>query len=130
MAWSGSRPISSSGWQRDPGAFPPSSPWGPPGGSWVPTVVTALVQRLNLPEFFLAIVGGVESFLLVIFAVTVENGFVQMLPLPGTVGQALRRWNRWAWFAGLAAVLFLFFHLLMNPRGSLASALRVANVRF
>lgn len=99
-------------------------------GAWVPTVVTALVQRLNLPEFFLAIVGGVESFLLVIFAVTVENGFVQMLPLPGTVGQALRRWNRWAWFAGLAAVLFLFFHLLMNPRGSLASALRVANVRF
>jgi len=99
-------------------------------GAWIPTIVTALVRSLSLPEFVLAIVGGVESFLLVIFAVTIENGFVQMLPLRGNVGEALRRWNRWAWFAAQGAILFLFFHLLMNPQGSLAASLRGANVRF
>jgi hypothetical protein len=98
--------------------------------AWLPTVVTAFVQRARLPDLILALVGGVESLLLVVFAVTVENGFVQMLPLPGNVGQAFRRWNRWLWLASLGAVLFLFFHLLMNPTGNLASALREANVVF
>jgi hypothetical protein len=98
--------------------------------AWLPTLVTALVQRAQLPELVLALVGGVESLLLVIFAVTVENSFLEMLPLPGNVGQALRRWNRWLWIAGLAVVVFLFLHLLMNPSGNLAQALRNANIRF
>jgi hypothetical protein len=98
--------------------------------SWLPTLVTAIIQRAQLPELVLTLVGGVESLLLVIFAVTVENSFLEMLPLPGNVGQALRRWNRWLWIVGLGAVLFLFLHLLMNPTGNLAQALRNANVRF
>jgi hypothetical protein len=76
------------------------------------------------------VVGGAESLLLILFAVTVENGFLQMLPLPGNIGEALRRWNRGLWLAGLSAMLFVFFHLLMNPSGSLAEALRNGNVRF
>jgi hypothetical protein len=99
-------------------------------GAWLPTAATALVQRLTLPEVTLTLIAGVESFLLVIFAVTVENGFIQMLPLPGNVGYAFRRWNRWLWAGGLMAIAFVFFHTLMNPRGDLAAAMREANVRF
>jgi len=99
-------------------------------GAWLPTAATALVQRLTLPEVTLTLIAGAESFLLVIFAVTVENGFVQMLPLPGNVGYAFRRWNRWLWAGGLMAIAFVFFHTLLNPRGDLAAAMREANVRF
>jgi hypothetical protein len=98
--------------------------------AWLPTTFTALILRVNLPEFFLVLIGGLESFLLLIFAVTVQNIFLQMLTLPNTFGQALARWNKPVWAIGFLAATFLFLHTLLNPRGDLAKALGSTNVLF
>jgi len=98
-------------------------------GVWLPTIATAALQKLSLPENTLNLIRGMEGFLLVIFAVTLENLFVQMLGLPGGFGQALKRRNKWLWLAALTAVTFLFYHTLINPRGELAEALKTGNVR-
>jgi hypothetical protein len=95
---------------------------------WIPTIVTSLLLQLSLPQILADLLGGLEAFLLVVFAVALENTFVQILGFPGGFGQALKRKNRWLWLAGLAAVTFLFFHTLINPRGELASAIQEGNV--
>lgn len=95
---------------------------------WIPTIVTSLLLQLSLPGIIADLIGGLEAFLLVVFAVALENTFVQTLGFPGGFGQALKRKNRWLWLAGLAAVAFLFFHTLINPRGELASAIQEGNV--
>jgi hypothetical protein len=95
---------------------------------WIPTIATGMLQQLSLPAALADLIGGVEAFLLVVFAVALENTFVQMLGFPGGFGQALKRKNRWLWLGGLAAVGFLFFHTLINPRGELASAIQEGNV--
>jgi hypothetical protein len=95
---------------------------------WIPTVATGLLQRLPLPAALADLIGGLEASLLVIFAVALENTFVRMLGFPGGFGQALKRKNRWLWLGGLAAVTFLFFHTLINPRGELANAIQEGNV--
>lgn len=97
--------------------------------SWLLTAVTAILQRVNLPDSASNALGGLEAFLLVIFAVTLENLFVQMLGLPGGLGQALKKANRWVWLASLVGVTFLFYHTLINPRGELARAFQTANVQ-
>jgi hypothetical protein len=74
------------------------------------------------------LVGGLESFLLLIFAVTVQNIFLQMLALPNTFGRALARWSKPVWAIGLLATTFLFLHTLLNPRGDLAEALVATNM--
>lgn len=96
--------------------------------AWLPTALTALMLRGGWPEFLLVLIGGLESFLLLIFAVTVQNIFLQMLALPNTFGQALARWNKPVWVLGFLAVTFLFLHTLLNPRGDLAKALASTNV--
>jgi hypothetical protein len=96
---------------------------------WLPTIITALLQRLPLGENALNLIGGLEGFLLVVFAVALENLFVQMLGFPGGFGQALKRRNKWLWLLILTAVTFLFYHTLINPRGELAEALRTGNVQ-
>ncbi len=95
---------------------------------WIPTVLTGLLQKLNLAEGLKNLIGGVEAFLLVVFAVALENLFVQMLGMPGSLGHSLKQRTRWGWLAALIAVGFLFYHTLINPRGELAAAIREANV--
>jgi hypothetical protein len=95
---------------------------------WIPTIATSLLLQISLPRFLADLIGGLEAFLLVVFAVALENTFVQTLGFPGGFGQALKRKNRWLWLAALAAVTFLFFHTLINPRGQLASAIQEGNV--
>jgi hypothetical protein len=97
---------------------------------WLPTTFTALLLRANLPEFFLVLIGGLESFLLLIFAVTVQNIFLQMLALRNTFGQALARWNKPVWAISFLAATFLFLHTLLNPRGDLSKALTSTNMLF
>jgi len=97
--------------------------------SWLLTTVTAILQRVPLPEKTGNALGGLEAFLLVIFAVTLENLFVQMLGLPGGIGQALKKANRWIWLVALAGVTFAFYHTLINPRGDLARAIQTPNVQ-
>jgi len=96
--------------------------------AWLPTALTALMLRGGWPEFLLVLIGGLESFLLLIFAITVQNIFLQMLALPNTFGRALARWSKPAWAMGLLAATFLFLHTLLNPRGDLAEALASTNV--
>lgn len=98
-------------------------------GSWLLTAITAILQRLPLGDALLSSIGGLEAFLLVIFAVTLENLFVHMLGFPGGLGQRLKRKNRWLWLACLVGVTFIFYHTLLNPRGELAQAVRTGNVQ-
>jgi arginine exporter protein ArgO len=84
--------------------------------------------RRPLPDAVSALFGSLQAFLLIVFAVSLENLFVQMLGFPGGFGRALRRRNRWLWLAALVSVAFLFFHTLINPRGELAEALQEGNV--
>lgn len=98
-------------------------------GVWLATAVTRLLQRQSLSETPLNLMAGLEGFFLIIFAVTLENTFVQMLGFAGSFGQALKRKNRWLWLAVLIGVTFLFYHTLLNPRGELAAALQEGNVR-
>jgi len=97
-------------------------------GLWLITIATSLIQSLLLPGFLTNFVGGFEGFLLLVFAVALENTFVQMLGLPGGFGRALKQKNRWLWFAGLVAVAFIFYHTLINPRSELVEALQETNV--
>ena len=96
-------------------------------GAWAVTLGTSLVGS-ELDEGAATLVAGVEAFFLVVFAVTVQNGFAQMLAFRGTPGRILRTSHRWLWLAGLLAVTFLFWHTLVNPRGDLAAALHETNV--
>ena len=98
-------------------------------GIWLATAVTGLLQRQSLNETAENLVGGLEGFLLIIFAVALENSFVQMLGFAGSFGQALKRKNRWLWLVALIGVTFLFYHTLLNPRYELAEALEAGNVR-
>ncbi len=97
---------------------------------WLLTALTGLLQRLALPAWLAVPVGGLESLLLLIFAVSVQNLFAQMMGLPDTFGRALRDWNRWLWALGFLACTFLFLHTLLNPQGDLAASLQSANILF
>jgi hypothetical protein len=95
---------------------------------WLPTIFTSLVQRMSPPEVLGNLVGGVEAGLLLIFAVALENTFVQMLGFPGGFGERLKQRSRWLWLGGLVLVSFVFLHTLLNPRGELAAAVKEGNV--
>jgi hypothetical protein len=95
---------------------------------WLPTVATSLLLKMSLPEIASNLLGGVEAILLVIFAVALENLFVQMLGFPGSFGHSLKRKSRWLWIGLLILVTFVFYHTLINPRGELAAALEEGNV--
>ena len=96
---------------------------------WTFTAGTALLQKAQISDTMAIFVGGLEAFLLVVFAVAVQNLFVQMLAFPGSVGSDLKRWNRWVWGVVLFGISFAFYHTLINPEGNLAEALKTANVR-
>ncbi len=97
-------------------------------GLWGLTTITAIVQQQNISDTLGNVIGWLEGFLLVIFAVALENTFIKMLGLPGSFGEALRKRNRWLWLLGLVCVTFAFYHTLINPRGELAEALQNSNV--
>jgi hypothetical protein len=96
--------------------------------TWMPTIVTSLLLRTGLSGWVSTLLGGFEGFLLVVFAVALENLFVQLLGFPGGFGRPLKRKNRWLWLGVLIGVAFLFLHTLLNPRGELAEALQEGNV--
>ena len=98
--------------------------------AWLATVPTSLLQRAELPGWLAGGIGGVEAFLLLVFAIAVQGLFIEMLTFPDTAGRFLSRRHRLLWLASLVGVAFIFWHTLVNPGGRLASALRTANVRF
>ncbi len=95
--------------------------------AWGVTLATSFVGP-GAGERAAALVGGVQAFFLVVFAVTVQNGFAQLLAFRGSPGQILRTSHRGLWLVALLATTFLFWHTLVNPRGDLATALRATNV--
>jgi alpha-tubulin suppressor-like RCC1 family protein len=95
--------------------------------AWGVTLATSLVGA-DQGEGVATLVGGIQAFFLVVFAVTVQNGFAQLLAFRGTPGRVLRTSHRWIWLLGLLGVSFLFWHTLVNPRGDLAEALGETNV--
>ncbi len=96
---------------------------------WALTTLTTFVQRQNISETLRSVTGGAEGFLLIVFAVALENTFVRMLGLPGTFGEAIRKKNRGFWLLGLTGITFAFYHTLINPRGELSEALQELNVQ-
>ena len=95
--------------------------------AWLGTLVTTALRGGG--EVVDDLVGGVEAFLLLVFAAAVQNGFVQLLSLRESAGLALRRAYRVPWAIALLAVTFAFWHTLVNPRGDLAEALGSTNVQ-
>jgi alpha-tubulin suppressor-like RCC1 family protein len=98
-------------------------------GGWLVTAATAWLQKTALPGLVSLLVSGLESLLLIVFAVAIENLFIQMLAMPGSLGRDLMRSNRWVWGAALFGITFVFYHTLMNPKGELARALNSTNTR-
>jgi hypothetical protein len=98
-------------------------------GVWLSTIFTGLLLRQPLSGMAGDLVAGLEGFLLIIFAVALENTFVRMLGFAGSFGEALKRRNRWLWLVSVIGITFLFYHTLLNPRGELAAALQEGNVR-
>jgi hypothetical protein len=103
--------------------------------SWLPTILTSLL--LNAGRTQASVVqplieiplAALQSLLLLIFAVTVQNLFLQMLALPETIGEMIKGWNRIAWFMALLAACFIYLQFLLNPTGDLARSLQSANIR-
>lgn len=99
-------------------------------GAWLLSIATTSLREAGMPNAVGIAVAGVEAFLVLVFAVAVQNFFIQMLPFRGSQGEALRRVNRWGWRSALVLASFLFFHTLINPEGELAESLRSTNVVF
>lgn len=97
-------------------------------GLWAMTTITDLVQRGMTVEGTTNIIGGFEAFLLIIFAVTLENAFVSMLGFPGSFGENIRKNSFILWLIGMIGITFVFIHTLINPRGDLAQAIQEANI--
>jgi hypothetical protein len=103
--------------------------------SWAPTILTNLLLNAartlpaNVQPFVVVPLAALQSLLLLIFAVTVQNLFLHMLALPDTIGEMIKGWNRFAWFLALLAASFIFLQFLLNPTGDLAHSLESVNVR-
>jgi hypothetical protein len=104
-------------------------------GSWLPTILSALALRAGTPQpnplqvVLLAVVAGLQSLLLLIFAVTVQNIFLHMLALPDTIGEMIKRRNRIVWFIALLLASYIYLQTLLNPTGDLARSLQTSNLR-
>jgi len=96
---------------------------------WCFTLLTSWLQRLALPLPLWHLTGGVEAFCLIVFAVSLENIFIQFLGFQDSVGEVLRKKNRILWLAVLVFLTFILYHSLINPRGELADALKSGNVQ-
>lgn len=96
--------------------------------AWLPTIVTTLIQRQDISENQKNLVGGLEAMLLVIFAVALENVFVQLVGISDGLGKKLKSWNKWTWGIALALSAFAFLHTLLNPHYDFVSALQQGNI--
>jgi hypothetical protein len=95
--------------------------------AWIPTIATTILQRQDIPETTKNLLGGMEAFLLVIFAVSIENVFVQLLGISEGLGQKMKVWNKWMWVISLTSCAFVFLHTLLNPRYDFLQALQQGN---
>ena len=97
-------------------------------GAWLPTIVTTLIQRSAAPDTVKELVGGLEAFLLVIFAVGLENIFLDLLGFSDGLGMKIKQTNGWIWSLSLALCTFLFLHTLLNPQYDFVDVLQQGNI--
>jgi len=95
--------------------------------AWLPTIGTTMIQRGSVSDATKEIVGGVEAFLLVIFAMALESIFLQLLTPAEGLGTKLKKTNRWIWAISLTVCTFFFLHTLLNPRYDLVQTLEQSN---
>jgi hypothetical protein len=96
-------------------------------GAWLPTIATTLIQRGPISDSAREIIGAVEAFLLVIFAVALECMFLDLLALSEGLGTKLKKSSRLVWAISLVACTFSFLHTLLNPRYGLVETLQQGN---
>ena len=99
------------------------------GGSWLLTIGTDRLLGADLSRWLHVLAAGLQTVLLLVFAVAVENLFQEMLGLPGSMGAALARRSRVVYLVVLVAAAFALWHTLVNPSGDLAAALQTGDVR-
>jgi len=64
-----------------------------------------------------------------IFAVGIENTFVELFGLSEGLGKKLKKLNPWLWAINLAACGLFFFHTLLNPHYDFLQALQHGNTQ-
>jgi len=98
--------------------------------AWLTTIFTRMVLQdpLILPGLNRMLVASLEAFMLIVFAVTVDNFFAQMLGFPDSFGHTLKELSRNLWLIILFVITFIFIHTLINPQGELMDALQNGNV--
>lgn len=97
-------------------------------GAWLPTIATTILQRGPISNSAREIIGGVEAFLLVVFAIALECIFLELLALSEGLGTKLKKSNRWIWATSLVLCTFAFLHTLLNPRYDLVDTLKQSNI--
>jgi hypothetical protein len=98
--------------------------------AWALSAGAEALRQLELHGLLGTAVAGVEAFLVVVFAVTAQKLFMQLLGVPGSIGAELQRRSRPLWAATSVATTFVFLHTLINPRGAMGKALESTNMRF
>jgi len=96
--------------------------------AWLPTIATYLLQQSDIAVNLKNIIGIVEAFLLVIFAVALENVFVQLIGFSDGLGQKIRSWNKLIWGISLTFASFAFLHTLLNPRYEFLESIQEGNI--
>jgi hypothetical protein len=96
--------------------------------AWLPTIATYLLQQSDIAVNLKNIIGVVEAFLLVIFAVALENVFVQLIGFSDGLGQKIRSWNKLIWGISLTFASFAFLHTLLNPRYEFLESIQEGNI--
>lgn len=84
--------------------------------AWIPTIFLELIIRADPAEWLKDIAAGMEGFLLIIFAVALENVFVQLMGVSEGLGKKIRQQSILGWAILWTPVAFMFLHTLLNPR--------------
>lgn len=79
--------------------------------------------------FLPAALAELEPILLTIFLIGLQGVFFQMFPLAVTDGGDIWSWKRGVWFVFFVAVLFCFYHFVLNPSASDVQALQQNGVQ-
>lgn len=94
-------------------------------GAWILTIplglllqATASFLPLQVGLPLQVVLGALQSLLLLVFVVALENAFFELLPLAVTAGSDIFTWNKIVWFLAFVPVFFLFYHIFLNPDGA------------
>ena len=96
--------------------------------TWIPTIFTSGFLQTNVSTQSRNLWIAAEAFLLIIFAVELENLFLFFVELSLQEFQKKPRFIRWQYHLGLIGITFAFFHVLTNPQGDLFQAVQTGSM--